>query len=212
MKRFLLTILLIASAVSVQASEPRFGYWDSNHPHSVSASIGSYPLLLGYTQSQTFNWGAYDGEPFHAQEPRLYYHSRRVSSPLFNLSYTYRASKLISFSCNLSYATEATKYSGYYNDEYAFTSRDNVFLVTPMVRLHWLNSRHIELYSAFGCGLGYSHSTNYDGVPDDNRETTGTSLQFTSLGIVGKFNRTFIFSEFGPGTLGCIRVGAGYRF
>ncbi len=211
MKRSLLTLLVVISAVSVvaQNSEPRFGHWDSENPHSVSVSIGSFPLLLGYTQSLTLYYCDWCGP---TPEPELYYKSKRVSSPLFNLSYTYRTSKHISFSCNFSYATEGTKYNGYYDDEYAFTSRDNVFLITPMVRLHWLNSRHLELYSALGCGVGYSYSKNYDGVPDENRATCGISLQFTSLGIVGKFDRTFVFSEFGAGTLGCVRVGAGYRF
>ena len=217
MKKLLIIIALVLSVTVMEARTPDSstkGVYDKENPHSLSVSAGSFPLLFGYISSQSNDLGTYG--PYGPYPDRYDYKeiylSKRVTSPVFDLSYSYRISRLLSVGCHFSYCTENEQYYGLYDDELAITARDHVFLLTPAARLHWLNRKRIELYSSFALGLGSSYTTNVKGDEGSDEMRTGGSVQFTPLGIAVKLGKTYIFGESGVGTLGALRFGVGHRF
>ncbi len=219
MKKLLTLITLALSLTTLEAktnSETIFvrGIFDSGNRNSLSVSMGAFPTIPNYIQSQR------DYYDYNSTPPLIYanykdyenYLAKRVTSPLFDLSYSYRVTKLISVGCHLSYCTEGGEYRGIYDGIYSLTARDHVFLLTPTARLHWLNRKKLELYSSIGLGYGCSYTTNERGKEGDNNFRNGISSQFTPLGMAAKFGNTYIFGEVGVGTLGALRFGVGQKF
>ncbi len=207
MKKVLLSLFFIVSGLFCAMAQGDYdderGYWDRENPHSVSVSVGAYPLVLGYTTQLEFKITS-DDDPYTSDDGRL--------SPSFNLSYGYRVNKVIEVDLLATYITYATKYYDNPSARYAFTSRDNVFLFTPTIRANWLNYRHFSLYSSFGIGLGYSNSTNAYGDVGVSRENIcGISAQFTPFGWRYTAKRFFGFCELGLGTVGVVRAGVGFK-
>ncbi len=216
-KRAFATLLLLLWAVAAQCHDrdggsSLGGKWDSENRHSVSLSVGLCPVMIGYYTSLEYQF-----EELELAENNPNYADYRIedtySSPTLSASYFYRLSRCFSVGCSVGYGYESNELSVKESGEYAFTSFDHVLLFSPVVRCHWLNTRHVELYSGMALfGYGVAFSSNAERVEGYNKCSQGISMQFTPVGLSAKFDRTYIFSEVGVGTLGLLRVGAGYRF
>lgn len=208
----LLTVMALLCATVSQVNAKVFGEWDSENRHSLSLGVGFYPFIGGYFTSQK---SALDLNEIADNTPNYYdYDQSEVrESPIFSLNYFYRFSRLFSAGCTFGYGHEATDLVYDDSDKYAFTTHDNVFLFTPTVRLHWLNTKYVEMYSGLGViGYGVALSTNANRTEGKRVVTEGMSTQFTPVALSVKLDRTYIFSEVGIGTLGIFRLGVGHRF
>ncbi len=204
-----LALLIIATlAARAQVNDRTFGQWDSDSRHAVSFSMGSYPSLNRMFEPYSYYY--YDIAP---QEPSFSenYKLRSTSSPTFNLGYSYRQSKTFEAEVAVTYATYGAKYHNLYSDSYAFTERSNVFAITAAARLHWLNSRHCNLYTLFALGAAYSHIRNANGVEGASRNSDTPIVQFSPIGFRYTWNRVFTYFELGGGSIGTTRVGVGYK-
>ncbi len=212
-RTLVIVMVLLMSTTITSASDGKWkGIWSDESPHSISISVGSLPTLPGYYGSQA--WGYTEMVDYSPEVSDYdYYKSKVSSSPVLSLSYFYRPAKWFSVGCSVGYGYELTQYNGYYDDQHAFSSCNNVILFTPMVRLHWLNTKHIEIYSGLGIlSYGVSITNNANMRPGDREIVEGLAMQFTPIGLSAKFNRTYIFSEVGVGALGAFRFGVGYKF
>ncbi len=204
MKKIAILLLLTLAGVTTalaKSSKSSRGYWDRENRHSLSLSIGVTPLVLGYTTQIDFTPAS---DPYYGDDGWL--------SPSFNLAYSYRINKTFEVEAIVSYITYVTKYFDSTSDEHAFTARDNVFLLTPMLRVNWLNYTHLSLYSSAGVGVGSSKSSNAYGTPGDTRvNPCGISIQATPIGCSYTAKRIFGFCEVGIGSVGFVRAGVGYK-
>ncbi len=202
MKKALLLLLLCASVSSALAQQGRFKVWDSENRHSVSLSLGFVPAMPGYYTSQRSSEVDMD-----------YYESGQASLPTISASYFYRLCRGFSVGASLGYGHESTKIAAKEDDKYAFTTRDNVLLFTPTLRVHWLNSKRLEMYSGVGLiSYGSSFTTNANRIEGSRERSEGLAIQITPVALAVKLDRTYIFSEVGLGVYGLFRLGAGYRF
>lgn len=124
-------------------------------------------------------------------------------------SYAYRLSRVV----NLGITYSFSKYAADLYLLHVNTGREHntYHTVMPMVKINWMNSRIITLYSRAAMGITFNHSkadyTNEEGV---QKTTTGNEtqvgFQLSPVGIeIGK--TVALFAETGLGNMGSIVLG-----
>lgn len=136
------------------------------------------------------------------------------STPIFALSYHYRAAKWFWVGMSINYNHFSTKdklLMG--NDSYY-----NTICLMPDVRFSYFNRPHCTLYSAAALGLSFipyenknriqlaSLAEHYEGL------TLFPTFHLTAFGIKAGANHWFGSAEFGYGFKGFASVGVGYEF
>lgn len=134
------------------------------------------------------------------------------STPIFALSYHYRAAKWFWVGMSINYNHFSTKdklLMG--NDSYY-----NTICLMPDVRFSYFNRPHCTLYSAAALGLSFipyenriqlaSLTEHYEGL------TLFPTFHLTAFGIKAGANHWFGSAEFGYGFKGFASVGVGYEF
>lgn len=182
--------------------------------HELRFGVGAYGVgyvILGYT-------GCYDGAPMFRGGYSLQdfefskiYADAEYYTGVYSLNYSYRFNRTVSFGAALSYAGVTRRYRSIADDSSAGGDNRHFFSVMPLLRLYWLNSRYVSLYSSVGLGVTVERDVEKFG----NRRLVHNEIlfagQFSPFGItVGK--RLYGFAEFGVGTQGVIIGGIGYRF
>lgn len=182
--------------------------------HELRFGAGAYGVgytILGYT-------GCYDGSPMFRGGYSLQdfefskiYADAEYYTGVYSLNYSYRFNRTVSFGAALCYAGVTRRYRSIADDSSAGGDNRHFFSVMPLLRLYWLNSRYVCLYSSVGLGVTVERDIEKFG----NRRLVHTETmfagQFSPLGItVGK--RLYGFAELGVGTQGVIIGGIGYRF
>lgn len=138
--------------------------------------------MFGYFTSQQFQ----SIEQEIAESiPQYYDYSEDSSSlPTLAASYFYRINKSFSVGCTMGYGYESTDIYSRSDDKYAFTTHDNVLLISPTIQLHWLNTKYLELYSSMALiGYGVAFSRNADHLEGYNKVTQGIAMQFTPIAL-----------------------------
>ncbi len=207
-------MLLCVGAASAETNEKRLGVWDSENRHSLSLSVGFESSSKLYTSREWDSAGLQWMEN-EEENPNYYDYEEgsQFSMPAFSLNYFYRINRSFSVGCSVGYGHESTEINSIESGEYALTVRDNMLFVSPMIRLHWLNSRRLDMYSGFGIiTYGLASTSNAYRIEGNSSKTEGYASQFTLVGINVKLDRTYIFSEYGVGAHGKYRFGVGYRF
>lgn len=124
-------------------------------------------------------------------------------------SYGYRLSRVV----NLGVTYSFSKYAADLYLLHVNTGRENntYQTVMPMVKISWLNSRVITLYSRAALGITFNHcKTDYTNEEGVQTTTTGNEtqvgFQFSPVGIeIGK--TVALFAETGLGNMGSIVLG-----
>lgn len=182
--------------------------------HELRFGAGAYGVgytILGYT-------GCYDDAPMFRGGYSLQnfefskiYADAEYYTGVYSLNYSYRFNRTVSFGAVLSCAGVTQRYRSIADDSQAGGYNRHFVSVMPLLRLYWLNSRYVCLYSSVGLGVTVERNVEKFG----NRRWVHSGIlfagQLSPLGItVGK--RLYGFAELGVGTQGVIIGGIGYRF
>ncbi len=208
MKRVTLLLLVALSLGSTARGSDLL--WNSDRRHSVSVGAGVGALLFGYVDSQTFDSGFITNSILGVEAPECV----RSGTPIvLSLNYRYRVARLLSVGVVGSFTSEHNDYISSVDGVSQITSRDVVYLLTPELNIHWCNRSGYSIYSSLGVGVGHSKSSNLNGYEGYDRTTDGWSIQITPIGAEFYIDRVFFcYVEAGIGTLGGLRLGAGYNF
>ncbi len=224
MKRFLLTLVLLLSGLSLAAQDKAPDYYGNYyylkrrpdfHPeHDVRIGIGANPLNSYLTGWKTVR-GCVDWDESYATLSGRYNENLIGVGPTYTFgalsaAYTYRPVRWLEVGATLVYVGEYS--TRYYNIDKAKVSHDMVhdISIIPTVRFMYYSSGVVRLYSKVGFGIGihvekteYSYGSGTDVVP---------AWEVCLFGIsVGR--RVFGYAEvLSFGATGLVSAGIGYRF
>lgn len=186
--------LLIAAAALV-ITTPLFAQ-RSNEPtqrHEITASYGALPAT---------GWADAFGKTLLGMFVGL--HTESTDWGSVTVGYGYRMNSMVSIGAQLVYAsgTETATLGG------TRTTADNTYWsVMPSVKLSWLNSDIVSLYSRMSIGVTHQTASG----AGQSATYTGFAFQCSPIGIeVG--NRFAGYAEAGVGVSGSIIAGVRYRF
>ncbi len=208
----LLAIIILLCATSTHVDAKVFGKWDSENRQSLSFSVGLAPCLF---QMYTSQFTAMESMRLSESIPHYndYTETDVRNTPIFAANYFYRLNRSFSVGLIAGYGYEALDHTSDESGEFAFTTTNHAFLFTPTVRLHWLNTKYVDMYSALSIiGFGVAISKNAERTVGNTALLYENAFQITPLALSVKLNRTYIFSEVGLGTQGILRFGVGRRF
>lgn len=173
----------------------------TGHELRIGAGAFSRP---GYPKE--WSCRGYQGETIDDSSVR----SRMHYAGSYSIAYVYRFNRLVSFGLTAVWALNYDNIKDI-DSGIRYTDYNHYIGFMPTVRLHWFNSRWVELYSAGGIGVGVDYYKS--NKPNDSYHDAAFNLrgQITPFGItVGR--RLFGFAEFGYGAQGIIVGGIGYKF
>lgn len=180
--------------------------------HDFRLGIGAYPGFAdAFELDRDYDYWARTS-PSEMYDDRLTYMGEERVTGSITASYSFRFTKLLSLGASFSYAGQSRNHYNLSDDTKAASTRLDRFMLTPMVRLSWMNRSNVRLYSQAGLGLGYVLQHD-DRLPSSSlsRSTAFVSMQMTFIGLsVGR--KFFGFTELGCGTQGVLIAGIGYRF
>ena len=90
----------------------------------------------------------------------------------------------------------------------AYPKSDNSIMVLAGCSVYWFRSGCVTLGSAVSGGVDTRIQKNDRGI----YTTIGLAGQFDAIDARFNFGKAFLDASAGWGSLGCIRIGAGYRF
>ena len=127
-----------------------------------------------------------------------------------NLAYNYRLTKLVGLGLSAGYCSMNVDWK---NESLIGKQKYNYYSILPTLKLNWLNSKIVALYSkaALGITICNSKMSYADKTTADRTETDITwGFQVSTIGIeVGK--RIAGFAELGFGNMGIFQVGVRAR-
>ena len=132
--------------------------------------------------------------------------SEKQTFGTLGLQYEYRFSELIALNANLGWAH--SWFGPDANPQYAYPLKDNAILVLAGCDVKWLRRGSLELHSGIAGGMDIRVQQNKRGT----YTTMGLAGQFDAVGIRLNRNHAYLDLSTGWGSMGCIRLGAGYRF
>ncbi len=131
--------------------------------------------------------------------------------PSFGLSYSYRFSKKFSLEIEGAYSLYKDNFYNRYTNDFIKSTSKNLFFILPTAKLHWLNKKHLSLYSSFGLGLMFMNTVNREGSVKYSEFKVKEAISFTYIGATfGR--RLYGLFELGNSYLGDLRFGIGYKF
>ncbi len=191
-----------------------FAYYDHIEYHENHPNEWGDDWECGYNYNPHYIY-SYDNINcgFPSWNNDTFYSGDKYTMPAINISYCYQLIKWLSISCTVSYYQSYQNRYNYYSDDLYSKLKWHRFLITPKVRIDWLRTRKVRLYSSIGVGYGleikreeYRNKRTKKRLRDDI-----VSVDLTNLGIaVGR--KVFAFGEMGLSTEGFIKAGFGYRF
>lgn len=179
--------------------------------HEFRLGIGALPLFADIFELD-YDYDYYIYTPSDKYDELLKYNGNTRSTGSITAGYTCRFTRLIALGASASYSGIYRNTYDASNSKKLATTRLDYFMLTPMVRLSWLNRKNVRLYSQAGLGMGIVLHEDQRLLPHQvSRSTTFVSMQMTFIGVtVGR--KLFGFSEVGVGSQGTFIIGIGYRF
>jgi len=182
--------------------------------HELRLGAGAYGVgyvFLGYTgcyEYPSFMRGDFSLKDFEFSK---IYADAEYYTGVYSLNYSYRFNRTVSFGVAFSYAGVTRRYRSLSDDSSAGGDNRHFISLLPLLRLYWLNSKFVCLYSSVGLGVTVERDIEKFGNRRFVHNETMFAGQFSPLGLtVGK--RLYGFAELGVGTQGVIIGGIGYRF
>lgn len=139
----------------------------------------------------------------------------------FYVTYTRRLTKVIGIGLTFCYDPIHLDYYGTVNGNNALICkvRENSFSLIPHLKINWLNTKHVNLYSKVGF-LGF-HQTTYKqeefypelyevNPPSQDELFNLYGFQVTPIGVEVGTKRWAGFAQFGIGMEGCFSIGVRY--
>lgn len=165
----------------------------TNH-HEISFSVGVLPLSL-----------------FNYKVPLI----DTNITPAFSISYTYRFTKVIGLSIMYAYGPKFAdiEYTTLHGEK-LIIGKENLSTHTlmPMLKVNWLNTKYVDLYSKAGIGLMYldnrieNYYPNRFGIISENKKFF-VGYQVTIVGIEIGSNQYAGFLQYGLGCQGYLAAG-----
>lgn len=170
-----------------------------------------HTIAAGYGVATLPEWAAFAES---ALSLGAIHHANGKYSGGISASYTYKLSRIIDLGAIYSYSKSS---SDLYLllIQYAGREHNTYHTVMPTVKINWLNSRIITLYSRAALGITFSHNkadyTNKEGIQTiTTGNETQVGFQFSPVGIeIGK--TVALFAETGLGNMGSIVLGLRFK-
>jgi len=124
----------------------------------------------------------------------------------FGLNYGYRFNKWISVNGNLGWSHSWLREGA--NTAYAYPLKDNAILILAGCDVSWFRKGLLQLHSGISGGVDIRVQKNYRG----SYTTVAFAGQLDVIGLKLDWKHAYVDMSAGWGSMGCIRLGAGYKF
>lgn len=206
MKILLLIILLAISVPGIAQKKERAAF---SPKHEIRLGKGFFPALPDnrwkddrsdddhYYSNDNYNDALHDKD--------------RILIRSVSLGYSYDVARWLSIGATFTYDGDFEKIYNKFTQKKVGYNNAQYFILTPSVRINYLNRKTINLYSKIGVGISYRHLTYEYYTERDTKDDFHVSRHLTIFGMrVG--SNFFAFGEFGYGSQGLFTVGIGYNF
>lgn len=139
------------------------------------------------------------------------YRGSKYTSGIYTLGYSYAATRWLNVCFTSSYSVYWRKIYEHYTDREMGRTRTHYMGFVPSLRLTWMNSGTVRMYSTLGVGVTVKYDKKVAGTSAKHSVKYLTAPEVAVWGLsVGK--KYYGFVEIGPNHRGAISAGVGYRF